>query len=517
MSLNITGVNYYQNGIDITQPQDGGSNEQLQINLPKGLTSHEAGLELLMRLNPGDSFNGEITNITGNQITLALSDTVNITATLSDALSYNIGDKASFAIKSNDSDRIVLKTLTPSSAENLMNDQGIKNVLNNAKLAVTETTVSLVNNLMKYNMPVDSNSLNNYMRMLDIVPNASVNDVVMMSKMDIPITPENINAFHDYNDFSEGITARTVELSDNTIKNLIDNPELIKPFLDSFSEEISSVEPLPSKEALIKVINDVLIDVTNEVMSDEQQPINTLTHLLDKNDTTSKEFLQEFSKLIEKNEVPSDKLKNIIQSKEFKAVIDNFIRQEVFLKPEDISKENIKKLYSKLLSDTNGLSDNITHAGKGLEIASSAQNLANDITFLNDVNQFMNFVQVPLKMFGKNAHGDLYVQTRNHGKTIDKDELKALLHLDMDNLGPMDIYVTLNKQKVNTNFKVSDESILDYIEAHIDELNTRLSKLGYSVNTNIEVNDGKYGFKKSILDNEFPPNEIRRFAFDVRA
>lgn len=63
--------------------------------------------------------------------------------------------------------------------------------------------------------------------------------------------------------------------------------------------------------------------------------------------------------------------------------------------------------------------------------------------------------------------------------------MKALLHLDMDNLGPMDVFVLLKANNVTTNFKVANDDILAYIEEHISELNERLNALGYSVTTTV--------------------------------
>ena len=97
--MNITGVNYISNATDSTI--QAGNNNQLQVVVPSNLSSKEAGIALLRSLQAGDSFTGEITNITQNEITLALSDSVSVNATLADALSYNIGDKASFSVKEN--------------------------------------------------------------------------------------------------------------------------------------------------------------------------------------------------------------------------------------------------------------------------------------------------------------------------------------------------------------------------------------------------------------------------------
>ena len=58
---------------------------------------------------------------------------------------------------------------------------------------------------------------------------------------------------------------------------------------------------------------------------------------------------------------------------------------------------------------------------------------------------------------------------------------------------------------------------MDNIEAHISELNAALKKLGYNVETVVDLNDTPYTFKTSVIEQEFPPTEIKRFSFDVRA
>lgn len=87
----------------------------------------------------------------------------------------------------------------------------------------------------------------------------------------------------------------------------------------------------------------------------------------------------------------------------------------------------------------------------------------------------------------------------------------------MDNLGPMDVLVKLKQKNVTTNFKVADDKILQYVEEHMDELTARLNKLGYNVDNVIELNTTPYTFKSSVIENELPPAQIKRFSFDVRA
>jgi len=84
-------------------------------------------------------------------------------------------------------------------------------------------------------------------------------------------------------------------------------------------------------------------------------------------------------------------------------------------------------------------------------------------------------------MQDQDAHGDLYVYSNGKKKFEPGETVSAILHLDMDNLGPLDVYVKMKENNVKTNFYVADESVLDLIEEHIDMLNERLEKRGYSM------------------------------------
>ena len=124
-------------------------------------------------------------------------------------------------------------------------------------------------------------------------------------------------------------------------------------------------------------------------------------------------------------------------------------------------------------------------------------------------------------MAGQNAHGDLYVY-KNAKRSMNQDnkDFTALLHLDMANLGPMDVFVALNEKHVTTDFKVATDEILTFIEAHMPELTKRLNALGYNVKANVtttEENTPEYSFTESVFKEEFPPADIKRFSFDVRA
>ena len=137
---------------------------------------------------------------------------------------------------------------------------------------------------------------------------------------------------------------------------------------------------------------------------------------------------------------------------------------------------------------------------------------------MNQLNQTFAYVQIPLKMSGSNANGDLYVYTNKKNLSSEDGSVSAYLHLDMEHLGSVDCYVTMQNEKVSTNFKVQDDSILDFLEQNIALLNERLEKRGYSLQASISVKEEETSviqeMEKQLGQGSVP---ILKVSFDARA
>lgn len=80
------------------------------------------------------------------------------------------------------------------------------------------------------------------------------------------------------------------------------------------------------------------------------------------------------------------------------------------------------------------------------------ESIKSNIDFMNDLNKNMTYFQMPLRFSQSDANGELYVFTNKKALAQGTDNVSALLHLDMENLGPVDVFVRLNKKNVSTNF-----------------------------------------------------------------
>ena len=197
----------------------------------------------------------------------------------------------------------------------------------------------------------------------------------------------------------------------------------------------------------------------------------------------------------------------------------SILKEQMLMKPEEISSsEYVKDFYEKLSDSMDKLQELLKNVGKEASpLAKETVAAKNNIQFMNQINELYHYVQLPLKMNNAQAKGDLYVYKRKHAKTGDDGKLTALLHLSMPTLGNMDVFLTLQEEKLSTRFCMEKEELIDFMEAHMEQLNERLMKKGYQVQTSVAA-----GTKEEktviehIMDNELPIPIMSSRSFDAR-
>lgn len=266
--------------------------------------------------------------------------------------------------------------------------------------------------------------------------------------------------------------------------------------------------------------------------TDASNSVNTDSVKVIHNEKTIGIFLDKITSDIEKTELPKDildkineKISGLFKSDDFKSMLKNSVKNQMTLDPKDVAKEGkIEELYERIQKTANKVSNLMESIGKAdSNGAKAADNLNNNVNFMSRLNEFVNYVQLPLKMAGENAHGELCVYTKKKNLNNNDGNYSALLHLEMEHLGPMDVYVTMrNHTKVNTNFYLESEELLDFIESHIEELTKRLTQKGYDTGVTVSKKDS--GSTPHPITDEFTKNEegnfegvVSKLCFDVRA
>lgn len=236
---------------------------------------------------------------------------------------------------------------------------------------------------------------------------------------------------------------------------------------------------------------------------------------------TGKEALAEIAKaLAQLSPDGKEALSNtVFSTKGFQNLLQQSLSEQWLMTPEAVrDKGNVRELYERLDAQLARLGEAFSANGRADNpLAKTVTNLQNNLDFMNQINQVYSYIQLPLKMSEGKAHGDLYVYANKKSLASKEGSVSALLHLDMEHLGPVDVYVAMQEQRVSTHFYLQNEEMLDFIEANIHILNERLEKKGYAMNTVMSVKSEEKTAVEEMLDTGKDSTLLSQYSFDVRA
>ena len=162
--------------------------------------------------------------------------------------------------------------------------------------------------------------------------------------------------------------------------------------------------------------------------------------------------------------------------------------------------KNVSDFYNRINTQVDSIIHSMSQSlSESSVLSQNLQQFKENVDFLNNLNQFMPYVQLPLKMNGHSATGDLYVYADKKSLAAGKESVSAALHLDMQHLGMVDVFVKMQDKNVTTDFCLENEETLDFIEANIDMLSERLERRGYNLNAQMKVKDTQMSLKEDIL------------------
>jgi hypothetical protein len=188
-------------------------------------------------------------------------------------------------------------------------------------------------------------------------------------------------------------------------------------------------------------------------------------------------------------------LKKLLSSDPLKSLTLDVLKNEWSIQPSEVAdKDKVESLYRRLNGQLSMLKEGLAAAGaQNTPAFNAVNNMSSNIDFLQQINQMYAYIQLPLKLSGgDSAHGDLYVFSNKKNMTSDDSVVTAFLHLDMDNLGPVDVYVSMDVKaggKVSTSFTVADDETLDLLNDHMDQLTERLKGRGYDLKCSMKLKD----------------------------
>ena len=240
-----------------------------------------------------------------------------------------------------------------------------------------------------------------------------------------------------------------------------------------------------------------------------------------KQSMTAEDFLNTLRDALKQNqEYGFAGMTKLFGSKEFAAILKNCAEKQWLLEPEQLREASkVSDLYERLDHQMKQMENVMKAAGVTQNsFIQTAADIRSNVEFMNQINQVYTYVQLPLKLSGQNASGDLYVYTNKKNLTDPEAELTAFLHLDLENLGSTDVSIRMKDKNVKTNFYIADDASYDLIEKHLPVLEKRLAQKGYRCSITMSKEEKKVEFVEDFLQRDMPQaGTLHRYSFDVRA
>lgn len=561
-------------------------------------------------LREGQTLKGVVSDVHSDQITLVMEDGTAFTGRLPDAGQYSIGQKAAFKIVSLDQNTIYMKAVSTSYLLDM--EDTIDQALEEAGLPKSARNSDVVRSLLMNQQSISRENLLSSIRLCATYPDADVNSVITLRRLGLPLTPENLAQFEQYEnndhslldhfaqitdsigDLMNAIGTQVPRLSGQTAGQLLnlalsssltpeeqalkeaqaaaseaqteaaaqegegsDAPEnaekapanaadaalsgetedssspfsRMKQIFSSLTDGASAAKAALSETGLAKDYKVPFIheqvgfslspeerEAFHSLLSDLPLP-EELTTSLQEGTLTTRDFLTAVRQALPR--MSSEQAAGLLSSPAFQRLVKDQFLSNWTLSPEKLKQKGaVEELYQQISSQV----DKLSHFSQDVFGKNLFENLQQQTTqtnqnlnFMKLLNDTYQYVQLPVKLQQQNAHGDLYVMTRKESLRRHPDSLKALLHLDMDHLGSLDIHIIRENTSITTKFFVDEKDTLQLLEKNINLLQDALNEQGFSFSSEFSMKEKDFNLVNDFMNAEAPVGTIARYNFDLRA
>lgn len=256
----------------------------------------------------------------------------------------------------------------------------------------------------------------------------------------------------------------------------------------------------------------------HSLLSDLPLP-EELTTSLQEGTLTTRDFLTAVRQALPR--MSSEQAAGLLSSPAFQRLVKDQFLSNWTLSPEKLKQKGaVEELYQQISSQVDKLSHFSQDVfGKNLfeNLQQQTTQTSQNLNFMKLLNDTYQYVQLPVKLQQQNAHGDLYVMTRKESLRRHPDSLKALLHLDMDHLGSLDIHIIRENTSITTKFFVDEKDTLQLLEKNINLLQDALNEQGFSFSSEFSMKEKDFDLVNDFMNAEAPVGTIARYNFDLRA
>lgn len=532
-------------------------------------TQVASGNVALTQAEQGQTFTGQIVDVNGSQVTIQMEGNLMLQARMSETVNLNMGDTIAFLVKENSGNTVMIQPLA--SDLQAMKNQTIFDLLEKNQLSPSDKNYQIAETLLNENMPVDRASMQKVLQQAYKYPDASIQTLVSMNKMQLPVTEQTIAGFEQYqtnqhvmmqalSGMTEEITAYMSEPDGmrEMLQVLSDAQDLPVLNADAMLQELEqttgdalfaqgqinagmelqatdmtgnplvlSAEQVSAFAEKFGMTEEQLTDLTKQ-LQDMHFDAQTIQTLYTQSDTTM-QLVNHLQALVagaaDKSMIDAETMKAFFMSDGMKELLEAAVKEKFTLNPEKMQyPQEVSDLYKGIYEKMERLMQQMSgHTGSsGQQLSESAKGMQERIDFLQNLSNLFPYAQIPVRMEGRDGNADLFVYMNKKRMQEKKEDVSALLHLDMEYLGPTDVHVSLRGTMVHTKFYVEDEESAKIIDAHMTQLEQAIAENGYSLTNEVIMREPtlhpeteKNAVVKEMFGDDIE-KRVKRYSFDVR-
>lgn len=169
-------------------------------------TAPQQGVQQLVsavrEMTVGNVFEGTVNDIKNGTVTLGLANGQTVQARIAAGVQLAVGQAMFFQVKSNDGTTVEIRPYTNGN----LNNPTLLKALDVAGIPAEPRMIDMVNSMMEEQMSIGRESLMDMARSISAYPDADIKSLVLMHKLDIPMSEEFIQQFENYKSDQAAIT-----------------------------------------------------------------------------------------------------------------------------------------------------------------------------------------------------------------------------------------------------------------------------------------------------------------------
>ncbi len=466
-------------------------------------------------LSKDSIFKGKVIDIFDSKVLLEVEGKSIIPAILDSDARVSIGDEMTFLVKSSNASEILIKSIGKEELQELKNlttvksDSSISNLLKNMNIEENKTSLEIVKNLIKSNIPLNKDSIGNSIKTLEkVVELTTLSDedkVILLNHHKLEDLDKAIKSLQS-NSSEEGsgikkdlnLILENKDLNSKADKSNIKLTEN-KTFLDNKINEMENKGELNAsiKDEIISLkydLKNMIIVKENNNFKEKDISSNIKTILGQNQSINLRENLPRLVSLFTKYDIKAN-LNNIINMQELNQNPDLFIERlvsltsfikeeigeslfkELFMSADNIDGDSSKDIKSEIAQFEKILEK--SQSNTKLNIEKEIVELKNKNDFLNDINKNLLFTLIPINHGKQNIKGLINFIKKNK-KKLNKEKTNVFINLNTKNLD--NIRVSCHFANKNISIKIGiKKEYLSLFKENEEILIDKINALGYKV------------------------------------